>query len=89
MPQKSDVYVSDHLESVLNSHSIRTARNSAAYLLDSILPNMQFCDVGYGLGSITNDLAALVPNGQVVDIEMGQDVIEKARSVAAERVSRM
>ena len=85
MVQESDVYVSDHSESVLKSHSLRTAANSAAYLLDSIIPNMQICDIGCGPGSITNDLAKLVPHGQVVGVDMGDDVIDKARSMAAER----
>lgn len=85
MADKSDVYVSDHSDSVLRSHSLRTAANSAAYLLSSILPNMQICDVGCGPGSITTDLATLVPDGQVFGIDMGQEVIEEARSMAAER----
>ena len=84
MAQKSDVYVSDHSDSVLRSHSLRTAANSAAYLLNSILPDMQICDIGCGPGSITMDLAALVPKGQVFGIDMGQDVVEKARSTAQE-----
>ena len=85
MAQNLNVYVSDHSDTVLNRHSLRTAANSAAYLLSSILPNMQICDVGCGPGSITTDLAALVPNGQVFGIDMGQEAVEKARSMAAER----
>lgn len=85
MAQKSNVYVSDHSDSVLKSHSLRTAANSAAYLLNSILPDMQICDIGCGPGSITMDLAALVPKGRVLGIDMGQDVVEKARSRAQER----
>ena len=85
MAQNSKVYVSDHSDSVLRSHSLRTAANSTAYLLSSILPNMQICDIGCGPGSITTDLAALVPNGQVFGIDTGPDVVEKARSMAADR----
>ena len=85
MAQRSNVYVSDHSESVLKSHSLRTAANSAAYLLDYISPNMHICDIGCGPGSITADLAALVPNGQIVGIETGPEVVEKARSMATER----
>lgn len=85
MAQKSDVYVSDYSNSVLRSHSLRTAANSAGYLLSSILPNMQICDIGCGPGTITTDLAALVPHGQVFGIDMGQEAVEKARSMAAER----
>lgn len=40
MAQTSDVYVSDHSEPVLRFHNLRTAANSAAYLLESILPDM-------------------------------------------------
>ena len=85
MAQRFDVYVSDHAEAVLKSHRLRTAANSAGYLLGSILPNMQICDIGCGPGSITTDLATLVPNGQVIGVDVGQDVVEKARSMAAER----
>ena len=85
MAQRSDVYVSDHSDTVLKSHTLRTAANSAAYLLDSIHPDMRICDIGCGPGSITTDLAALVPNGEVVGLDMGQDVVEKARIMAAER----
>ena len=85
MAQKSDVYIADHSESVIGNHSLRTAANSAAYLLNSILPNMQICDIGCGPGSITTDLAAFVPDGQVIGVDMGHDAIEKARSIAAER----
>lgn len=85
MAQKFDVYVSDHSEAVLKSHGSRTAANSAAYLLNSILPDMNICDIGCGPGSITIDLAKLVPGGQVIGLDMGHDVVEKARSVAAER----
>ena len=85
MAQKFDVYLSDHSEAVLKAHNLRTAANSAAYLLGSILPTMKICDIGCGPGSITADFATLVPDGQVVGVDMGHDVVEKARSMAADR----
>ena len=85
MAQKFDVYISDHSEATLKAHGRRTAANSAAYLLNSIHPDMQICDIGCGPGSITTDFATLVPNGQVIGLDMGYDVVEKARSMAAER----
>ena len=85
MAKPSNVYVADHSKAVLGFHGARTAANSAAYLLGSIRPDMQICDVGCGPGSITTDLAELVPNGQVIGVDMGDDVVEKARSIAAER----
>ena len=85
MPHKFDVYVSDHSEAALKAHSVRTAAGTAAYLLKSILPNMKICDVGCGPGSITTDFAELVPDGQVIGVDMGYEGIERAKQTAAER----
>jgi SAM-dependent methyltransferase len=85
MSRKSAVYTSGHHESVLRSHNWRTAANSAGYLLDSLLPHMHILDVGCGPGTITADLAALVPQGQVIGLENAPDVLQQARGTAAER----
>ena len=85
MTQNKNVYISDHSDVVLQSHSRRSAADSAAYLLPSIRPHMRILDIGCGPGSITADLAALVPEGHVLGIDNGEEVIEKARVVAAER----
>ncbi|MFC9240036.1 class I SAM-dependent methyltransferase [Streptomyces decoyicus] len=85
MPQESAVYTHGHHESVLRSHTWRTAANSAGYLLDSLRPHMQILDVGCGPGTITADLAALVPDGQVTGLEHAPDVLGQARATAAER----
>ena len=80
-----EVYISDHSSSVLQSHSLRTASNSAAYLLASIRPHMQILDIGCGPGTITVDLAALVPEGHVTGIDSGAEALDSARSIAIER----
>lgn len=85
MSQQSTIYTHGHHESVLRSHNWRTAANSAAYLLDSLRPNMQILDIGCGPGTITADLGALVPAGKVIGIEPGPDVLEHARATAAQR----
>lgn len=85
MAQKSAVYTHGHHESVLRAHSQRTAANSAGYLLGSLQPSMHILDVGCGPGSITVDLAALVPEGQVVGVECFPEVLESARTLAADR----
>ncbi|WP_407548958.1 class I SAM-dependent methyltransferase [Streptomyces sp. Pv4-95] len=82
MSQESAVYTHGHHESVLRSHTWRTAANSAAYLLDSLLPHMQILDIGCGPGTITADLAALVPDGQVTGLEHAPAVLEQARATA-------
>lgn len=85
MAQQSAVYTHGHHESVLRSHLQRTAANSAGYLLASLLPSMRILDVGCGPGTITVDLAVLVPEGQVTGVEHSPEVLESARALAAER----
>ncbi|MFF9341244.1 MULTISPECIES: methyltransferase domain-containing protein [unclassified Streptomyces] len=79
------VYTHGHHESVLRSHSWRTAANSAAYLLDELRPGLDVLDVGCGPGTITADLAALVAPGRVTGVDTAEDVLDKARAAAAER----
>ncbi|KAJ7146361.1 S-adenosyl-L-methionine-dependent methyltransferase [Mycena epipterygia] len=77
-------YAHGHHESVLRSHSWRTAQNSCAYLLSSLSPDMHILDVGCGPGTITADLAKRVPAGHVTGIERSaEDVLQKARDAAA------
>ena len=52
-----EVYTHGHHESVLRSHTWRTAENSAAYLVPALRPGMDLLDVGCGPGTITTDLA--------------------------------
>lgn len=79
------VYTHGHHESVLRSHSRRTAADSAAYLLPALLPHHEILDVGCGPGTITADLAALVPQGRVTGLDAAAEVLDRARAVAHER----
>ncbi|MFD7401748.1 methyltransferase domain-containing protein [Streptomyces sp. NPDC059866] len=83
--QETAVYTHGHHESVLRSHTWRTAANSAAYLLGSLQPHMKILDVGCGPGTITADLAALVPDGHVTGVDSAPDILDRARATAAER----
>ncbi|EAW12018.1 putative ubiE/COQ5 methyltransferase [Aspergillus clavatus NRRL 1] len=77
-------YTHGHHASVLRSHSWRTAANSAAYLLPHIQPHMRILDVGCGPGTITMDLARLVPEGHVTGLERdAAGVLDQARAQAA------
>jgi len=71
-------YTHGHHESVLRSHTWRTAENSAAYLLPSLRPGMSVLDVGCGPGTITADLALLVAPGEVVGIDASTEVMAQA-----------
>ncbi|MGY0057293.1 class I SAM-dependent methyltransferase [Streptomyces sp. LZ34] len=79
------VYTHGHHESVLRSHTWRTAANSAAYLTGRLKPHMRILDIGCGPGTITADLAELVPQGEVIGVDAAPAVLEQARAVAAER----
>ncbi|KAF2814233.1 S-adenosyl-L-methionine-dependent methyltransferase [Mytilinidion resinicola] len=82
-PSQPSVYTTDHSASVLRTHSWRTAANSAGYLLPHLRSNMKILDVGCGPGSITIDLARLVPQGHVTGVEYVLDPLEGARALAA------
>src|ERR1700736_4877752 len=73
-----DTYTHGHHESVLRSHSWRTAENSAAYLLGALESGQRVLDVGCGPGTITIDLASHVAPGSVVGIDATGEVIEAA-----------
>jgi SAM-dependent methyltransferase len=46
---------------------------------------MKILDVGCGPGTITADLAVLVPNGQVIGLEYAPEVLKQARDLANKR----
>ncbi len=81
----SDVYTHGHHESVLRSHTWRTAENSAGYLLDELRPGMELLDIGCGPGTITVDLASRVAPGRVLGLDREAQVIEQAKQLRSER----
>ncbi|KAG9325839.1 hypothetical protein KVV02_006833 [Mortierella alpina] len=85
MSSQPFVYSIDHTSAVLKTHSWRTVQNSAAYLLPHIKPTMSILDVGCGPGSISVDLAKLVPSGRVVGIEYTPEPLTEARAFAAQQ----
>lgn len=84
-PHETAVYTHGHHESVLRSHTWRTAENSAAYLLGSLRPHMRILDIGCGPGTITADLAERVPEGHVTGVDRSPEIVERARATAAAR----
>ncbi|MDT0401846.1 MULTISPECIES: methyltransferase domain-containing protein [Streptomyces] len=87
MPEAREtaVYTHGHHESVLRSHTWRTAENSAAYLLGALRPHMRILDIGCGPGTITAGLAERVPDGHVTGLDREPGILEQARAVAAGR----
>lgn len=85
MSSESAVYTHGYHPSVLRSHSWRTAANSAAYLLPLLKPDMRILDIGCGPGTISIDFATLVPAGSVVGLDIGDEVVQRARENAEAR----
>ncbi|WP_181764704.1 class I SAM-dependent methyltransferase [Streptomyces albidus (ex Kaewkla and Franco 2022)] len=85
MPHETATYTHGHHAAVLRSHTWRTAENSAGYLLGALEPEMRVLDIGCGPGTITADLAALVPEGHVTGLDAASGVLEQARATAGER----
>jgi SAM-dependent methyltransferase len=79
------VYTHGHHESVLRAHRVRTAENSAGYLLPLLRPAMSVLDVGCGPGTITVDLAARVAPGEVTAVELTDSALDLARAEVQER----
>ena len=69
-------------------HELRTAENSAAFLLPKLQsiresnPKLAILDVGAGSGSITTTLAKLVPDGRVTGVDINPKILPRARAVA-------
>lgn len=75
-----DTYTHGHHESVLRSHRWRTVENSAAYLIDRLVPGADVLDVGCGPGTITADIAGRVAPGHVLGVDASPDAIAAARA---------
>jgi ubiquinone/menaquinone biosynthesis C-methylase UbiE len=74
----ADRYSHGHADSVLRSHRWRTAENSAGFLLPHLAPGQRVLDVGCGPGTITADLARRVFPGEVIGIDLSDDVVAAA-----------
>ena len=77
-----ETYTHGHHESVLRSHTWRTAENSAQYLLPELRKGMRLLDIGCGPGTITVDLARRVAPGEVVGVDPSPDVVAQASAHA-------
>jgi ubiquinone/menaquinone biosynthesis C-methylase UbiE len=69
-------------------HELRTAENSAAYLLPTLQsmkdsnPSLTLLDVGAGSGTISAAFAKLIPNGQVTATDLKTDILQRAEAIA-------
>ncbi|WP_030158137.1 class I SAM-dependent methyltransferase [Glycomyces sp. NRRL B-16210] len=85
MAKETATYIHGHHESVLRSHTWRTAENSAAYLLPELKAEDRVLDIGCGPGTISADLAALAPEGHVTAVDYAPGIVEQAAKEARSR----
>src|ERR1700722_5291535 len=78
-------YVIGHSKDVTNALAARSAARQMAFLLPHLQQDMHVLDVGCGPGSITCDMAELVPNGHVTGVDLSPAVLEEARAAATTR----
>ncbi|KIY03898.1 uncharacterized protein Z520_00590 [Fonsecaea multimorphosa CBS 102226] len=69
-------------------HEVRTAENSAAYLLPKLQSmketnsHLSLLDVGAGSGTISVSFAKLIPDGHVTGIDLNPNILPRAQAVA-------
>jgi len=80
----SATYTHGHHDSVVSQHARRTAEECAAFFLPHLRSGMRLLDCGCGPGSITLGLARAVAPGEVVAIDVVDDVLDRARGLARE-----
>ena len=78
MTGETETYTHGHHDSVVAQHASRTADECAAFLLPHLKPGMRLLDFGCGPGSITVGLAEAVAPGEVVAIDVVEEVLEIA-----------
>lgn len=78
----------DHPAPHAPHHELRTAENSAVYLLAKLRsikeknPQLTLLDVGAGSGSISATLAKEIPDGQVTATDLKEETLLRAKAVA-------
>jgi ubiquinone/menaquinone biosynthesis C-methylase UbiE len=77
-------YTFGYSQYTLATHQARTAESDAAFLRPHIKKTDRILDVGCGPGTITTGLAKYASEGTTVGIDISEDVLQKAKSLAAE-----
>ncbi|KAF7889163.1 hypothetical protein EAF00_009463 [Botryotinia globosa] len=63
---------------VVDRHSLRRASTCCGYFLPRLTLKSHILDLGCGPGSITTDIASLLPQASIVGLDAGEPVIEVA-----------
>ncbi len=79
-----ELYTHGHPEVVVETHARRTAEADAAYARDLFFDGAMALDVGCGPGSVSVGLARWVGSGEVIAIDVSEEVLESARRRSGE-----
>jgi ubiquinone/menaquinone biosynthesis C-methylase UbiE len=77
-------YTQGYSNYTVATHQSRTAESDATFLLPHIKKTDHVLDVGCGPGTITTGLAKYASEGTTVGIDISIDVLQKAKTLAAE-----
>ncbi|KAM0260063.1 hypothetical protein ACHAQJ_002987 [Trichoderma viride] len=77
-------YARGHSDYTIATHLRRSADSDAAFLIPYIKTTDHILDVGCGPGTITTSLAKYASQGTIVGIDLSTDVLQKAKTLAAE-----
>jgi ubiquinone/menaquinone biosynthesis C-methylase UbiE len=82
--KKSSNYTQGYSSRTIATHLARTAESDASFLLPHIKKTDSILDVGCGPGTITTGFAKYATDGTIVGIDISSEVLQKAKSLAAE-----
>ncbi|KAF2674677.1 S-adenosyl-L-methionine-dependent methyltransferase [Microthyrium microscopicum] len=77
-------YTQGHSKYTTATHEVRKAEQDAAFLLPHIKKTDHILDVGCGPGSITIGLVKHASAGTIIGIDISEDVLQKAKTLAAD-----
>lgn len=77
-------YTRGYSDCTVATHQLRTAESDATFLLPHIKKTDHILDVGCGPGTITTGLARCASEGKTVGVDISADVLQKAKTLAAE-----
>ncbi|KAJ8068477.1 hypothetical protein OCU04_004031 [Sclerotinia nivalis] len=82
--KSEETYSLGYSPAVVDRHSLRRASTCCSYFLPHLTPTSRILDLGCGPGSITTDIASLIPEGSITGLDAGSSVIEIANGKANE-----
>ncbi|CAD6441219.1 b4a5a2cd-2949-4b91-a90b-1583e073e3e2 [Sclerotinia trifoliorum] len=82
--KSEETYSLGYSPAVIDRHSLRRASTCCSYFLPHLTPTSRVLDLGCGPGSITTDIASLIPSGTITGLDAGSSVIEIANAKAKE-----